>query len=340
MGDLLREAIADAKKVKATAIANARQTILETFQPSVQRIVSSRIAEEEGEEEDLDIDISLDGGDEFGGEEPAVGFGGGEEEPVAPEGEDMSMEEPPVEGEEDLELEALIRELEGEDDMGMEDDYMGEGNEEEWGHNAPEAIHEELDDDGGVYTQAPPPESGKNSTGDLNEVEINEILSMLGEEEDMEGEELTEDEGYDDTVPEKNLNTEGYRRQVVKLKRNLKESYQAITILKKTINEVNLLNAKLMYSQKLLHKMDLSESQKVKVLEAFDRATSVREVKSKYVDIMTLINRSKAVPTKKKMTEGSASRPGKQLSPKKSLNEGYNFAPRWQQLAGMKPLDY
>jgi hypothetical protein len=42
MGDLLREAIADAKKVKATAIANARQTILETFQPSVQRIVSSR----------------------------------------------------------------------------------------------------------------------------------------------------------------------------------------------------------------------------------------------------------------------------------------------------------
>jgi hypothetical protein len=338
MGDLLKEAIADAKRVKATAIANARQTILETFQPSVQRLVSSRIAEEEGEEDDLDIDINLDGGEDFGGgedmgmEEPApVGFGGGEEEPVAPEGE-----------EEDMELEALMRELDGMDDE--EDDYMGEGNEEDWMHSAPTAIKEELDDDGGVYTQAPPPESGKNSTGDLNEVEINEILSMLGEEDDMEEDdmmEITEDEGYDDTVPEKNLNTEGYRRQVVKLKRNLKESYQAITILKKTINEVNLLNAKLMYSQKLLHKMDLTESQKVKVLEAFDRAQSVREVKSKYLDIMTLINKSKVAPVqKKKMTEGSASRPGKQLSPKKPLNEGFNFAPRWQQLAGMKPLDY
>lgn len=86
--------------------------------------------------------------------------------------------------------------------------------------------------------------------------------------------------------------------------------------------------------------MDLTESQKVKVLEAFDRATNVREVKSKYVDIMTLINKGRTGSQKKKMTEGSASRPGKQLSPKKPLNEGYNFAPRWQQLAGMKPLDY
>lgn len=338
MGDLLKEAIADAKRVKATAIANARQTILETFQPSVQRLVSSKIAEEEGDE-DLDIDINLDDESGMGAEEPAVGFGGAEEMPPAPEEGDM--------GEEDMELEALMRELDGMED----DEYMEEGNEEDWGDTAPDAIKEENTEDGGVFTHGAPPTKGQNSTGDLNEQEIDEVLSWLGEEDDMEGEEeLTEDDGYDDVAPEKNLNTEAYRRKVSKLSqelkkknKDLKESYQAITILKKTINEVNLLNAKLMYSQKLLHKLDLTESQKVKVLEAFDRATTIREVKSKYLDIMTLTsNRSKASKSgqKKKMTEGSASRAGVQASPKKQLSEGYNFAPRWQQLAGMKPIEY
>ena len=326
MGDLLKDAIADAKKVRATAIANARQTILETFQPSVQRIISSKIAEEDESEldPDVNIDIDLEGGD--GMDEPAVGFGGGEEvpPPVSDEGED----EMPADDDVDMEIESLMREFDEE-----EDDMM-EGDEENWDESAPRAIREENDEDGGSYTQAPPPESGQNSVGDLNEWEIDEILeSMDGEDEDDMG--LTEDEGYDDRVPEKNLNTES-RRRIRTLEKDLREAYQAITVLKRTINEVNLLNAKLMFSQKVLHKVELSEPQKVKVLEAFDRANSVREVKSKYLDIMTLINKS--TPGKRKMTEGSASRPARQIG-KSKVNESYEFAPRWKQLANITPLE-
>jgi len=303
MGQLIDGVLADAKEVKKMAYANARQTILETFQPQVQRLVSSRIAEEEGEEEmDIDVDINLPTDD------PAVGFGGAEEEEPAPEGEE----------DEEMELEALIRELEG------EDEYMDESDGED----------EYMDESEG-------------EDDEFSDSEITEILRELeGEEEYMDesedDDELMESESdYEVETPVRQMNTESRNRQIRKLQKDLRESYQAITILKKTINEVNLLNAKLMYSQRIAHKIELSENQRIKILEAFDRATSVREVKSKYLDIMTLMNKSqkKATP-KTRVTEGAASRPGKQISPKKPLNETYEFASRWKQLAGMAPLDY
>lgn len=313
MTTLLRDVIADAKQVKATAMANARQTILETFQPSVQRIVSARIAEEEGDEEEVDIDINLDEPSEGGSD---IGFGASEETPAIEE---------PVEGdEEDMELEALMREFEEEEDM------MGESDDEYMEEEYDEL--EESTEDGGAYTHSAPPESGKNSTGDLNESEIDEILEALYEEDDEEL--MGESDGYEEDVPSKQLNTESKTREIKQLRRQLGEAMKAITVLKKTINEVNLLNAKLMYSQKIFQKLELSENQKVKVLEAFDRANTVREVKSKYLDIVTLTNKSSQ---KRKMTEGSASKPGTQISAKKSLKEQYDYAPRWRVLAGLDP---
>ena len=48
--DLLKEAIADARAVKETAIANAKLALEEAFTPRIQSMISSRL-EEEGEEE-------------------------------------------------------------------------------------------------------------------------------------------------------------------------------------------------------------------------------------------------------------------------------------------------
>ena len=76
--------------------------------------------------------------------------------------------------------------------------------------------------------------------------------------------------------------------------------------LKNELNEVNLLNAKLLYTNKLFRAKNLSEVQKVKVLESFDNATTVKETKLVFD---TLSEGIKSTP-KKSINEvkGSASK--------------------------------
>merc|ERR1711906_48179 len=62
-------------------------------------------------------------------------------------------------------------------------------------------------------------------------------------------------------------------------KKDLEEALETITTLKSELNEINLLNAKLLYTNKVFRGKNLSESQKVKVLGAFDKAETVKEVK-------------------------------------------------------------
>ena len=59
----------------------------------------------------------------------------------------------------------------------------------------------------------------------------------------------------------------------------LKEAYATVETLRNELNEINLLNAKLLYTNKIFKSKNLSESQKVKVLEAFDKASTVKEAK-------------------------------------------------------------
>jgi hypothetical protein len=59
----------------------------------------------------------------------------------------------------------------------------------------------------------------------------------------------------------------------------LDEAYNTIESLKSDLNEVNLLNAKLLYTNKIFKAKTLTESQKVKVLGAFDKAGTVKETK-------------------------------------------------------------
>jgi hypothetical protein len=109
------------------------------------------------------------------------------------------------------------------------------------------------------------------------------------------------------------------------------------------MNEVNLLNSKLMYSSKILRAFDLSESQQVKVLETLDRAQSIREAKLIYTTIHEHYQGKIAKPVNKRVVRPvneSASRTIKTVkgnaATKNTLMEG---ASRWQQIAGIKPLD-
>lgn len=321
--DLTVSAIAEARQIKEAAMAQAKLTIQETFQPTLQRMISSKLREEEEDEFDDAVDIDI----EVPSEEPV-------EEVPEEGGEDIGMgsfedeEEAPVEGEgDDLELEALIRELggmEGEEEdpmLEMDDEFdptMEEGEEESW--------------------QDPIEEEDCSTDEDMLETLIREIMD--GEEESLDE---NEDGGgaFEDKAPIKQMNHESrqLRSQNAKLRKDLNEALQAITTYKRTINEVNLLNAKLLYTTKALRVEGLTQPQQVRILESFDRAGTVREVKLVYTTILESLNKKAKVQPKKKVQEGLASKPIKAVNPKQTLNENDSVV-RWQQLAGLKSIKY
>ena len=71
----------------------------------------------------------------------------------------------------------------------------------------------------------------------------------------------------------------GKSNRTTQLETELSETMETIETLKSELNEVNLLNAKLLYTNKIFKGKNLTESQKVKVLNTFDKATTVKEVK-------------------------------------------------------------
>jgi hypothetical protein len=117
-------------------------------------------------------------------------------------------------------------------------------------------------------------------------------------------------------------------------KEDLEEAYNVIRFLKGKINEVNLLNAKLLYSNKLFRNFSLNEGQKMKVIENFDRAHNLREVKLVY---STLAEGFKMPSTKKVVKESFASKPVASTKPAKQvISEGTELANRFKKLAGLK----
>tara|TARA_R110001592_G_scaffold51696_4_gene158835 strand:- start:1903 stop:2844 length:942 start_codon:yes stop_codon:yes gene_type:complete len=310
--DLLKEAIADAKAVRSTAIANARLALEEAFTPKLQSMLSQKIAEEMDdevtEEEDLETtDTSIED-DEAAIADDSTDAGSADEE-TEETGSDEPTDETYEEGEEveemmdeadDAELEEIIKELEG------EDEEVTESEEEEVTESEDEPVDETSNEDETVAESDDEVEEGE-------ELDLDEIIKSLQEE--------------DETVEEEEEVEENKEAE-------LDEAYKTIRFLKSKINEVNLLNSKLLYSNKLFRARNLNESQKMKVIETFDRANSVREVKLVY---STLAESLTAYAPKKKVNESFASRAQGSTKPSKDvIVESNTFATRMQRLAGLK----
>ena len=339
--DLLKEAIADAKAVKETALANAKIALQEAFAPRLERMLATKLTNEiEGDEEETeagadamavgadeteagadamaagadamaagndvgDLSIDVDGDGEF--DEFDIYSKAGEEE--TPEEEpamsDEEMNDEYNEGyEEDLNLESIIRELEGdlEGDLEEKDPSLEDGLATEGDHMA----HEEMPED------------------DLSMESIDEILEAILREED------------DAEMPQEELETEGADYEKEKMAEELQEAYATVKQLQGILSEVNLLNAKLLYTNKLFRNFELSENQKMKVIENFDRAGNTREVKLVFTTLAESFNR----PTKKRVVKESyASKAAASTAPSKEstqvLSEGFELANRWKKLAGL-----
>ena len=120
--------------------------------------------------------------------------------------------------------------------------------------------------------------------------------------------------------------------------KDLKEAKSVIRHLQSELNEVNLLNSKLLYTNKIFKAKNLTENQKIKVLKAFDKAETVKEAKS----IFETLNENLVAKTSKsniRESLGAASKPAG-VAPKRNLNEGIiqedAMVSRFKKLAGIK----
>ena len=118
-----------------------------------------------------------------------------------------------------------------------------------------------------------------------------------------------------------------YEGEVDEMKKEVEE-------LKKELNEINLLNSKLLYVNKIFKAKNLTENQKTKVLEAFDKATTVKEVKLVFETLSSEVKERKSSVTES-MIGGASKAAG--IAPNKTpiLEVNDQFA-RWQTLAGIK----
>ena len=378
MDDLLKNAIADAKAVRETALVNAKLALEEAFTPKIQSMLSKKIqsetegeteegeevpAEEEEEYEEEEVPAeeeevpAEEEGDEVSSEEPAVDAGGEEGGEDAAEkdvdvevgdddDEDLDDEEEAEEGEyeEDLDLEAIIRELEGEEAEEGEDEVS----EEEEAEEDEEAVEEQSDSsnigsgDNKVDVADSGDEEDPQGAG-VKSDSMDETLDIeLSEEEEAEeGEDVEENIDLEEILKSLSEDEEAEEgeevEEVTQLKSDLGEHRKVIKFLRSKLNEVNLLNAKLLFTNKLFKAFNLNNDEKLKVVETFDRANNLREVKLVYSTLAESYGYAGGVSRipKVKISEGSASKPVASTKPKKVISEGDDLANRFKKLAGL-----
>ena len=305
---ILKDAIADAKAVRETALAQAKLALEEAFTPQLQSMLAAKLNEMEVEddekpvaegaddqmEETLDLEALL----AEDSVEEAKEEGEAEEETSEEAPEEEAGEEKAGEEEEDKditemspeEVEEYIRtiaaeefakleteqgeEIPGEEgeEIDLDAELGAEGGEEEE-INLDEMVDEMYDDD-------------KDEKMDENDINIDELLAEFGLSEEEET--VTEDESN--------------------LEEELAQALATIDELRSSIQEVNLLNAKLLYMNKVFKGTNLTESQKIDVVKTFDKAESAKEAKLVYESMITTFTKKAETKSNIKESVGFASK--------------------------------
>jgi hypothetical protein len=300
--DLLKEAIADAKAVKETAIANAKLALEEAFTPHLKSMLSAKLEEmdkddvDEGYDEDVkeEMDTKDDMKEEYDDVYEAKEYldeinldellaeleldedkrTDAEEEGyldgMRDEKEDLKEDER-TDAEEEGYLDGEKDEKEDTED-GLEDEEIDlEDMSEDDLKGFIEDVIKDLVADGTI-------EAGDEAMEDEEDVEDMDDMESVEDVEDVDVEieldEMTKKEKAEGDDRKKDDRIEAETEKM-----RFKEALDEIHALKVELNEVNLLNAKLLYTNKVFKSKNLSEDKKVKVLKAFDKASTVKEAK-------------------------------------------------------------
>jgi hypothetical protein len=357
MSDLLKESIADAKAVRETALANAKTFLEESFANSMKEMFADKLKEEmaeetespEGEEGKIEeklasSNIGKDDSNVATKQHPTKPSPASNKNttPAGKQEFDVKLEEEAAveEGAEvtSEELDEILAELEGEvvsegdsDDAGESDDSM----EEEI--NLDELLAElEGEDPAAAPAPAPAPEAPVAPAAPAAEVPAPAPAQVPSPSEGEYSEEVSAEEMAEALVA---INEENEQ-----LKSQLSEHIKTVKYLKSVLSETNLLNAKLLYTNKLFKGKALTEDQKLKIINTFDLTKNIREVKLAYTVLAESLNSGASVVKKKTnttaqtITEGLASKPVSSTKPDSTIVEPQAevMASRFQKLAGIK----
>ncbi len=395
---MLKEAIADAKAIRETAIESAKSALEEAFTPQLTAMFAERLNELDNEEEVKEGDDEMNEmysegekedenlEEDFNLEELLAELSMEEND----EDSEMKKEGMKQEVDEDLMLEEMSDEEIEELVMQVIDDMIASGKLMP-GEGEEEGEEEEVEDMGGEEEDMGAEEETEEIDEDIN---LEELLAEMDSDEETEevkeglfdkiksffSSVLTnfENENKDVITKYENskktkedkieflnaLNDWGRKNQIEgpflqaartaaseKYKLGLssggttasmgtfeeaKEMEDTINELRKELNEVNLLNAKLLYTNKIFKTKNLTESEKIKVLNTFDKAETVKEVKLVFEALTESLKTTTVKKNPIKESLGSASKTIGTATPKQPIIEVNNAFARMQQLAGLR----
>jgi len=365
--ELIKEAIADAKAVRATALQNAKVALEEVFSSQVTQTLSEKLREDIEESDNI-----------------GAGSSAPDASPTKPSIEKVTTNAGSNAGQK---FEKWLKEEEGQEEVVASEVVAGEevgdavpagtatvdgsGDEENITAEEIDQILKELEEDAGApeapvapapvdptavapapapvdpTAVAPAPVAPVNTDPTAvaptpaeapvapapvaetdEEIDLNELLTSLNEEEE---------EGKIEEVKEEE---EEGKKEEESLKKENTEFRKTIEFLREQLNDVNLLNAKLLYTNKLFKANNLNREQKMKVIEQFDLNKTIREVKLTYSNLTEALNLSKT-PAKKTaagvITEGFASKPVGTTKPFGNIviPEANDMVVKFQKLAGI-----
>ena len=309
MNDLLKSAIADAKAIKDTAMQNAKATLEESIFYKVSPLLENKDEEEE-EKGKKEVDEKFDFS-KFNKKKSSDS-----------DSKDRRME---------------ATETDDEEEEDMKEAY---GDEEEDNQNESASLEEilaELEEELKSSNIGAGDNKMDNYDSDTEDPQGPKYFSrkdVMGALESMFSQAIGESEGDDEEEEEK--------KDMKEMEKELKEAYEVVNQLKGMLQEVNLLNSKLLYTSKLFRNYALSENQKKDILENFERVVTIREAKllySTYAKVHEGVDASKGKKSKS-ITESFASKPTNSTAPSAAtksniVNESNNLRARLQELAGI-----
>jgi hypothetical protein len=304
---LFEQAIADAKNVRETALANAKAALDEELTPRIQSMVAAKLNEMGDEDQEGLIPESIDG------------------------------------LEEDLDISAILAELNAEENSGIEEAKKDDDESKEDDDESKEDDDESKEDDDEIEVKDMTVDELKDLIKDIVSQEMGSEEKTPEEDgieglEDM-GSEISSDNGngevnLDELLAELDaLDNDELEEAKKEDDKEMKEALDTIAILRKEINEVNLMNAKLLYVNRIFKSKNLNESQKVHVIASFDKATTTKEAKIVYESLNTALTATKK-PIKESL--GFASKAVGMAPNKQPIIEADDVVSRWKKLANIK----
>ena len=345
MSSLFEKAIADAKELKETALKNAEQLIIEKYSTELKEAVEN-LLEQEDEEESVEMDMEMS-----------------EEEPEAPTGDDKLLDQVP-----DATTIALAQTLEDDEEeividfdelMSDMEATTPEEEAEEVPDDAESAIDREelLEPEAETMMEEPLEEDLDEALENLTEEELNSLL----EEVDVDIKSMHPNNGHagstagDRTenadlvaiaaaLDEEQEKTKELEEQnamlnetVQKNNDTLAKAKQIIQEMKNKMNDINLLNARLFYTNKILESKELNTRQKDRIVESLAKAKTIEETKLVYQTLKESVGSTKETAPKSLVETVNRTRSlvlsAQKREEKKEASPMYE---NWKKLAGIK----